>query len=235
MAALIIVLHGSLGDFPPERPQGRVEIALLGRASLKDLVESIGVPHPEVGSVLVDGVERGLDFVLDRAARLDVHPSSVLLDEPRFVADGHLGRLAAYLRALGFDTLYDRYADDATIAREAHAEQRAVLTRDVGLLKRSLIERGRWIRSTRPAVQLAEVVDRFELARRACPFTRCVVCNAGLVRRPKSEVAGRVPPRSLAAFDHYSECPTCARVYWPGTHYAKLRELFRAVGVHAEL
>lgn len=236
LASLVIRLHGCLTDFLPRKQRREsVEIPLPGRASLKDIVESVGVPHPEVGAVRVDGAAVDLDYVIEREACIDVHPSSARPESIRFVADGHLGRLATYLRALGFDTLCDRFADDPSIAEQARAEARVVLTRDVGLLKRSAIRHGRWIRATRPAEQLREVVERYELRGRTRPFTRCMVCNTLLESRDKSAVASRVPPRSLAAFDRFSECPTCARVYWPGTHYTMLLKLFSAVGVSAEL
>lgn len=232
MPTLVLCFHGALSDFFPRGQRGPELLhAVPGRTGLKDVIEGLGVPHPEVGVVRLDGVEVELGCVVERNARVEVFPATQVPSPLRFVADGHLGRLATYLRAAGFDTLYDRNADDPTLAEQARAGARVLLTRDVGLLKRGVVEHGRWIRAKRPAEQLAEVARRFELARRARPFTRCVLCNGLLEPREKAVVAARVPPRSLAAFDTFSECPGCARVYWQGTHHAQLMRLFAASGV----
>jgi uncharacterized protein with PIN domain len=94
--------------------------------------------------------------------------------------DGHLGRLAAYLRVLGFDTWYRNHAADRELAERADRDDRVLLTRDRGLLKRSLVRRGYFVRSDQPTEQLAEVALRFGLDRSARPFGRCLRCNGVL-------------------------------------------------------
>src|SRR5919202_6492437 len=93
---------------------------------------------------------------------------------------GDLGRLAGYLRMLGLDTLYERDAADDALAELSAREGRVLLTRDRGLLKRSLVVHGYYPRSDDPERQLAEVVARFDLGRAAAPFTRCMQCNGEL-------------------------------------------------------
>jgi uncharacterized protein with PIN domain len=139
--------------------------------------------------------------------------------------DVHLGRLAAYLRMLGFDALYRNDSSDEDLARTASDEERILLTRDRGLLKRSAVTRGYYVREIRPRPQLADVLERFDLARLAAPFTRCLACNAPLERAPKEAVADRLPPGVRERHDEFLECPACRRVYWKGTHYQRMRGL----------
>jgi uncharacterized protein with PIN domain len=233
-----IRLYGSLGDFVSASRRGAGFEHEAGEPrSAKDLVESLGVPHCEVQVVLVDGASVGFGHVLRGGERIAVYPyfSSIdagdttagepLPDDPRFVLDGHLGRLAAYLRALGVDAAHDRDADDASIALKAADEGRVVLTRDVGLLKRALVRHGWWVRSDDPRTQFRDVVARFGLAARASPFTRCLACNGVLESAPSDSVVAAVPERVLRRVKSYARCPGCRRVFWRGTHHRDLSAL----------
>ncbi len=173
------------------------------------VIESAGVPHTEVGEVRLDG------------ERIDVHPHAIPVPftDACFVLDGHLGRLAAYLRMLGFDCWYRREADDVELAGVASAEQRVLLTRDVGLLKRREVTRGYCVRHDLPREQLREVVRRFALSGRIQPFVRCMACNGQLRPVDKAEVADVVPPYVLATKDVFSRCASCGKVYWRGSHH----------------
>jgi len=209
-----------------------------GTPSVKDAIEAIGVPHVEVDLVLVDG--ESVDFrrrlaggervaVYPVFERLDIAPLTRLraspLRQPRFVLDGHLGKLARYLRLLGFDTLYGSDRDDAAIVALSVAESRIILTRDKGLLKHAVVTRGHWVRSTAARRQLQEIVQAFDLTGSARPFTRCMRCNALLEQAAKDAIAARLPPRVRAHFDAFAQCPACHRVYWRGSHYERLRTL----------
>lgn len=224
--------YGPLNDFlAPELRQREQRVELGERASIKDVIESRGVPHPEVELVLVNGERVTMAYVVHDGDRVSVHPRLITLDprdpgELRFVLDGHLGRLAAYLRALGFDTAYDRHADDEQLALRSRAEQRVLLTRDIGLLKRSIVRDGYWLRSTRPAEQLRELDARYALARRARPFSRCLRDNALLVEVDKSAVLARLPPRTRQVYQRFYECPECHRLFWRGSHHDHLLRLF---------
>ena len=128
-------------------------------------------------------------FDLDADARLGPPPQA----EPRFVADVHLGRLAAYLRLAGFDTAYrNDYPDHELVAISA-GEDRTLLTRDVGALKHRIVRRGYFVRTTRPAWQLVELLRRFNLVTRAAPFTRCLRCNDALLVVAKDQVEDLLP------------------------------------------
>jgi uncharacterized protein len=203
-------------------------------ASVKDVLESFGVPHTEVELALVNGVSSEFSRLVRDGDRVALYPVFESLDitpelrvrpqplrTPKFVLDVHLGRLAAYLRMLGFDTAYRNQASDAELVRTSTEQERILLTRDRGLLKHSAVTRGYWLRQTDSRRQAAEVVRRFDLERALCPFTRCMVCNEPL--RPATRVEERVPPPVAARHAAFHECPACRRVYWEGSHYRRMR------------
>ena len=138
------------------------------------------------------------------------------MTEPRFVADVMLGKLARWLRALGYDTLYFRDAPDARLLGIALREERRLLTRDVGLAMRAG-EGGYLVRNEALDDQLREVTEACGLVGRAV-LSRCLECNGTLVPRRPDEVRGRVPAYTLAIRSEFSECAGCGRVFWPGTH-----------------
>jgi len=147
------------------------------------------------------------------------------LRETRFVLDVHLGRLARWLRMLGFDTVYDNAYDDARIVDIAAREHRIILTRDRGLLKHARVTHGTWVRATDPRRQIDEVVDRLDLRARFAPFTRCMECNGALESRARADIAARVPPRARRRASAFHQCAGCGKVYWDGTHVARMRRL----------
>jgi uncharacterized protein with PIN domain len=161
--------------------------------------------------------------------RFDITPIHRLrpkpLRRPRFVADVHLGTLARYLRLLGFDTCYGNEFDDAELAALTSRERRVLLTRDVGLLKRKAVVRGHWLRSRDPERQVEEIVEALQLKRAFRPFTRCMTCNGLLAVVARKTVDELVPPRVYRRFRSFKRCRDCRRVYWRGTHFARLQRL----------
>jgi uncharacterized protein with PIN domain len=198
----------------------------------------MGVPHTEVDLVLVNG--RSVDFGhrLSDGDRVSVYPMFEAFDispvsrvralplrDTRFVADVHLGRLARYLRLLGFDTAYRNVATDAELVECAGREHRILLTRDRGLLKRSAVDHGYLVRHTDPRQQLDEVIERFDLRASLRPFARCPVCNGVVEPVTKEEVLERLPERTAACYQEFWRCTQCGRLYWKGGHYPSLRRL----------
>jgi uncharacterized protein with PIN domain len=240
-AAVELRFHGDLDDFlPVTLRRTALRRPVVGRPGVKDVLEAAGVPHPEIALVLVNDAPVGLDHRLDPGDRVDAFPAGwggpwlangdVAVPAPpatdaRFVLDGHLGRLAAYLRMCGFDTVYRRDAADDELARTAGADERILLTRDVGLLKRSVIRRGAFVRSELPQDQLVEVVRRFDLAGRMRPFTRCLRCNGRLEPIARESVEAEVPPRVYREQAAFSRCPDCGGTYWRGSHHARMSRL----------
>lgn len=199
------------------------------QASVKHAIEALGVPHTEIGRVQVDGAAVGLDHRLRDGDRVQVAGIAAAAADPtkppRFVADAHLGRLARYLRFLGFDTLQRNAWDDGELVALARAGQRIVLTRDRALLMRRDVERGCWLRATEPLAQLREVGARYALdATPAClREPRCLLCNTPLVAVQPSTAAVGVPPQVRAHHDAFWRCPSCARLYWRGSHWQRMR------------
>jgi uncharacterized protein len=237
VGSVTIRVYGELNDFLPVRyRQSTLVCEFKSTSSVKDLVEALGVPHPEVDVIVVNGRPVNFDYgVLDddrvavfpRFRTLDVDDANRLgPDEqhaPRFVADVHLGRLAAYLRLAGFDTKYRNDYPDSEIVAISAAEDRTVLTRDVGVLKHRAVTRGYFLRETLPARQLVEILRQFNLVTRAAPFSRCVRCNNLLEAVSKDRVEHLLEPRTREHYREFSRCPACERVYWQGSHYSRMR------------
>jgi uncharacterized protein with PIN domain len=231
--------YGSLNDFlPAGRRQSTLVCAFDGSPSVKDLVEALGVPHPEIDVLIVDGQSVDFRYRLGDGDRVAAYPLIRAFDlgdtvrlhapaqtEPRFIADVHLGRLAAFLRLSGFDTQYrNDYPDDEIVAISA-SEDRVLLTRDIGVLKHGVVRRGYFPRETQPVRQLVEVLRHFDLVTRAAPFTRCLRCNSRLQAVAKDRVRHLLPARTRECYREFSRCPTCSRVYWQGSHYSRMRLL----------
>ncbi len=235
--------YAELNDFlPPDRRGAELLHPFRGRPSVKDAIESLGVPHTEVDLVLADGESVDFSWTLRDGARVavypvfesfDVAPLSRVRPEPlrrvRFLLDGHLGRLARYLRMVGFDASWRRDAGDEELARTAGGEKRILLTRDRGLLKRRAVSHGYFVREVDPERQLAEVVRRFDLFRLLDPFRRCLPCNALLEAVREEEVAAAIPPEVRERHGAYRRCPSCGRVYWAGSHRRRMERLIAEV------
>ena len=231
--------YEELNDFlPPERRRVAFRYSVAGTRSVKDAIESIGVPHTEVDLILVDAESVGFGRVLRGGERVAVYPVFELLDiaplqhlrprplrDPRFVLDTHLGKLARHLRMAGFDCLYRNDYRDFELITAALAEHRIILTRDKGLLKQRLVTHGCYVRNTDSEAQLREVLRALQLEACLRPFTRCRECNAALREVPKAEVLARLPEKVRAAYQRFQLCPGCGRLYWEGSHYERLRRL----------
>jgi uncharacterized protein with PIN domain len=239
----VVRFYAELNDFlPPERRGVAFTGSFHVGPPVRDLIESLGAPHTEIDLILINGVPADFSRTVEDGDRISVYPVFEAIDiaplerlrprplrRTRFVLDVHLGRLAAYLRLMGFDTLYRNDYRDRELAHLASAEERILLTRDRELLKRSAVTRGYWVRSTIPRGQLAEVLERFDLAKAIAPFTRCLACNGSLQPAAKEAVLDLVPPRAREAHDRFLRCPDCSRVYWEGSHYRRMKKLVEAV------
>lgn len=241
--AVTFRFFGELNDFLPERRRGvAFGYAFNGAQTVKHLIEAVGVPHPEVEAILADGMPAGFDHQPRDGQRLAVYPLANDLapgtypplrppwPEPiAFLADNHLGRLARYLRLLGFDTAYDGELDDDELAERSRDENRVLLTRDRGLLKRSLVLFGYCLRTTDSRQQLMAVLGRFRLFDRLEPWRRCLRCNGRLQTVDKAAVLDRLEPKTRLYYDDFQQCAACGQVYWHGSHMDKLSALVSEV------
>ena len=207
-----------------------------GTPSVKDRIQALGVPHTEVDLVLVDGVSVDFNHRLQGGERVAVYPAFERFDithltrlrpaplrHTRFALDVHLGRLARYLRLLGFDTLYRTDWPDPELAAQALQEHRIVLTRDIGLLKRNAVTHGAFLHHTAPRKQVEEVLERFDLWRQVHIYSRCASCNGLIDTMPREQAEPLVPPRVWAYQKAFYRCRDCGRLYWAGTHGVRLR------------
>jgi hypothetical protein len=148
------------------------------------------------------------------------------ISEVRFIVDQNVGKLAKWLRMMGYDTLFFKRGDDSRMVATALAEGRVILTRDTEIMKRRVITSGRLnailIRSDEPELQIHQIIDTLGLDCQFKPFSLCLECNQPLVVRDKQEVKDLVPPYVLQTQSHYMECPACHRIYWKGTHWTAM-------------
>ena len=140
----------------------------------------------------------------------------------KLLADCMLGRLAKWLRLLGYDTAYENDADDHELARRARAEGRVLLTRDHELAGRRGL-RTLLIKSEALKEQIQQVQTALGPPPHP-PLSRCAVCNTVLEPISPNELVDRVPPYVLRTQAEFSCCPGCERVYWPGSHVQMMQE-----------
>jgi uncharacterized protein with PIN domain len=232
----VLSFDAALHRFLAPARRGRPVAVEIDRArSAKDAIESLGVPHTEVGGLSIDGRAAGLEDLLRGGERLAISAQPEAADPapeaPRFAADVHLGKLARHLRLAGFDCLWSKDWDDDALVAAAVADKRVVLTRDIGILRRRAVTRGRFVRAVESEAQLAEVVRAFGLRAQLRPFSRCRECNVPLENVSKDDVEALLPEKVRALYTRFRRCPGCKRIYWEGTHFERLRAvLARASG-----
>jgi uncharacterized protein with PIN domain len=205
------------------------------KASIKDVIESFGIPHPVIGMLSVNGSEIGFDYIVRDKDIVEANPltppvnpfePSILRPVPlsriAFVVDVNVGKLALHLRALGFDTVYESETRDAKLADIAHSQKRILLSRDISLLKRKIVMHGYLLRSQNPTRQLSEVVRLYNLSGKIQPLSRCIPCNGLLVPVSKKNILDRLEPLTKKYYESFQICEQCLRIYWPGSHQEKL-------------
>ncbi len=205
--------------------------------TVKDLIESENVPHTEVDLILVNSKSVNFSWQVMDGDRISVYPVFESLDiknatklrllplrllssnGAKFILDVNLGKLARYLRIGGFDTLYSNSYKDKEIAEISARENRILLTRDRDLLKRSIIQRGHWIRSQNAVLQYQAVLERFDLSGSVSLYSRCPKCNGNLRQVDKKDILDRLAPKTAMYYDNFKVCDICGKIYWKGSHY----------------
>ena len=230
--SVLISFHDGLDYFlkPDQRLRQPIKRTVDYKSGIKDVIESCGVPHPEVDLMVVDKRRVDFPFRIEIDCTTDVYPFSSQRGSSglqsrcvrSFVADGHLGKLVKDLRLLGIDVAYRNDADDRNLLTIMHREKRALLTRDRLLLMHRIVEDGFFPRSQTPFEQTLETIRRFELTPALAPFTRCLRCNGILNRTEKEAVIDQLEPLTRLYYDDFTKCPTCGQTYWRGSHIGKL-------------
>lgn len=240
--------YEELNDFlPEEKKKKRFAHQFIDRTSIKDLIESVGIPHTEVDLILVSSKSVNFKYLINDGDDISVYPVFESLDisdvqhlrakplrKPKFVADVHLGRLTRYLRMTGLDVLYKNDFEDEEIVQISLTERRAILTRDRGILKRNEVTHGYLVRSSKVEEQVKEVLKRFDLQKEIKEFSRCIECNALLKPIKKEFVINQLPPKVAQSQNEFYQCPSCNKVYWKGTHYQRMLSFIRRLGMEVQ-
>lgn len=245
MSRAIVRLYSELNDFlPPERRQRDFVYHLNGPVSVKHVIEALGVPHVEAEVILANG--EAVDFghpvqsddriaVYPVFSELDINHLTILrpkLGGPfRFIIDNHLGKLAHYLRLLGFDALYRNDYGDEELAHLSGESGRVLLTRDRRLLMRKSVVYGYCVRTRDPHQQLRDVIRRFKLWGWMNPWSRCLRCNGVLEPVPKAEVMNRLEPKTRLYYNDFHICPECRQIYWQGSHFRPMQQFIDQVAI----
>lgn len=237
MKTAYIRFYEELNDFlPGAKRKIRYEITFFGTPSVKDIIEAQGVPHTEIDMILVNGKSVRFTSEIKERDDISVYPEFESFDiskiqklrpkplrRPKFVSDVHLGTLAKYMRMLGFDVKYQNDFSDSQIIEISLNEKRAILTRDLGVLKQGKVKRGYWVRSIKAAVQIREIIARFNLSGSIKEFSRCIRCNTLLKPVDKTKVIQKLPSKVRTCREEFYYCHVCDKVYWKGSHYEKMR------------
>jgi uncharacterized protein with PIN domain len=152
--------------------------------------------------------------------------------ELRFIADEMLGKLAKWLRTIGYDTVYYTGGGDGALVQRALAEGRILLTKDSHLIRRKLARKALFIESDQPQEQLKQVVENLQLDTQSKLFSRCLMCNQELASVRKESIQDKVPVYTYLTQDRFYKCPDCGRIYWPGTHKDSMLQVLGDIHNH---
>ena len=238
-----IRFYEELNDFLDKKNKKQdIVFHFFNQPKIKDIIESFGVPHTEVDLILVNGISVEFDYHLTPNDRIAVYPKFESFDiqnitrlrksplrNIKFILDVHLGKLAKYLRLLGFDTIYQNNMDDATIVNQSITKHRIILTRDIGILKHNEVQHGYYVRSDDPKKQIKEIIQRFDLKNSVAPFSRCLECNGELKKINKTKIYERLAPSTRKYYKTFFICNQCDKIYWKGSHYQKMTEFLREI------
>lgn len=242
MHTIYLRFYEELNDFlPEEKKKKRFTHHYLDRTSVKDVIESLGVPHTEVDLILANGKSVNFKYLINDGDDFSVYPVFESLDItdiqhlrakplriPKFISDVHLGRLTRYLRMMGLDVFYCNDLEDDKIINISLKERRAILTKDRGILKRNEVTHGYWVRSTEVKEQVEEVLKRFNLKKEIKEFSRCIECNELLKPIKKDTIINQLPAKVAQSQSEFYHCPSCNKIYWKGTHYQRMLSFIRS-------
>ena len=228
--------YADLNDFlKPSNRQQTIPYYYDTAPSIKDAIEALGVPHPEVALILVEGQTVTFKQPLNPQERIAVYPHfqqikadflgdlrPPLFNEPKFLTDQNLGKLAKKLRLLGLDTANFSTNDPSDFIAIANAEKRIILSRSIGLLKHKSVIYGYWVRDVDILTQVQDILNRFQLKLYLKPFGRCSICNGCVIEVQKDTIAQLLPLKTKMYFNDFTRCKNCGQIYWKGSHYHRI-------------
>ena len=245
---LLLTLHGDLPDLllRQYRPGTEIHYPLSRQASIKDILEAVGIPHTEIGGIETGSRQLDFSYQPTPGERLDIYPvpagglglqPSLLRPDPpadiRFLVDINVARLAGLLRMAGFDTASAGEAENVPtkreLARQSARTGRIILSRDKELLKHREVDFGRLVRNQDPSVQLYEIVDFYGLRPDLVPFSRCLRCNGLLEPVDKERVMDRLEPLTKRYYYNFKRCGACSQIYWKGSHHERMIALLAPI------
>jgi uncharacterized protein with PIN domain len=210
--------------------------------TIKHVVSSFGIADYLVDLVLVNGQPVPFSYLINDGDRISIYPKfesfdiskvTKLRQKPlrtlRFIADVHVGKLARYLRMLGFDTLYENDYDDSRIVAISLETDRIILTRDRGLLTSKEATRGYLVKNIDLKEQIREVISRFDLLTLINPFSLCLSCNSKVRKIDRKDVQEKIDPGIYEQFDEFSSCPDCKKIFWQGSHYRSMSNFIEQI------
>ena len=235
--------YAELNDFLPcERKQRNFALSLKTPVTVSEGIELLGIPLSEVDLVMVNSQPVERSHRLYQNDYVSIYPTFETFDISslkttqkqalritRFILDAHLGKLARYLRMLGFDTLYKNDYGDLEIVEIAKEQKRIILSRDKLLLKSPGVNHGYYVRATEKHNQLIKVVEKFELYSQFKSFTRCMTCNTVLQSKSKEAIGKLIDPDIYSCFDEFFFCPVCNKVFWKGSHFERMEGLVLSI------
>ncbi|GAB6281796.1 MAG: Mut7-C RNAse domain-containing protein [Ignavibacterium sp.] len=252
MKSLFIRFYEELNDFlPQEKRKVRFEHKFFGQPSIKDLIESLGIPHTEIDLIIVNGKSVNFSYIVQDKDEISVYPIFESFDisniqqlreiplyqqlksiyEIKFIVDCHLGKLAKYMRLLGLDTFYNNNIQEKEFINISINEKRIILTKNRNLLKRNEVINGYWIRNENVESQIKEVIQRFKLKKEIKYFLRCLICNSELKLIEKEKIINRIPSKVKEWCNEFYYCKNCDKIYWKGSHYNEMLKTIKELQI----
>lgn len=236
--------YEELNDFlPQEKKKSVFPYYFINSPSIKDVIESCGVPHTQVDMILANSKSVDFNYKIHNKDIISIYPVFEIFDissitklkkKPlrtiRFILDVHLGKLTRYLRMLGFDTKYSNKYKIQEIITIAKNEERIIISRNRQLLKHKEITHGYCLVSSDPKTQLRKIIDYFNLYEQMEPFTRCMICNGILKSVKKKEIVDKLPKKVKEIQNCFKRCSNCSKIYWKGTHFKRMNKLIKSLG-----
>ena len=243
MPKVTLRFYEELNDFLPKyRRKVDFEARFKGKRSIKDMIESFGVPHTEIDLILVDGTSVDFNYILQDGNRIGVYPvfeslniahvthlRKIPLRKSKFIADVNLGDIVKYMRALGFDLYFDALLSTYEIIDISKIENRIILTKNRKLLNFKKVSHAIFIRPGTTTEQIRYIIDYLDIKGDIKPFSRCLRCNTLLDVVPKKNILDRIPPKTKAFCDEFAQCRSCDKIYWRGTHYENMQKVLNDI------